>query len=55
MSEINNLLCQIEFKKWYNATVKIEDREVQLKKLKSDGTLRRVGPNKGGHWEIIKE
>ena len=26
----------------------------QLKKLKSQGIIRRVGPDKGGHWEIIK-
>ena len=27
----------------------------QLKKLKSQDIIRRVGPDKGGHWEIIKE
>ena len=27
----------------------------QLKKLKSQSIIRRVGPDKGGHWEIIKE
>ena len=25
-----------------------------LKKLQSQGIIRRVGPDKGGHWEIIK-
>ena len=25
-----------------------------LNKLKKDGLLKRVGPDKGGHWEIIK-
>lgn len=24
-----------------------------IKKLKAKGFLRRVGPNKGGHWKII--
>ena len=24
-----------------------------IKKLKEDGILRRVGPNKGGHWEVV--
>lgn len=26
----------------------------QLKQLKTIGRIRRIGPNKGGHWEIIK-
>ena len=26
----------------------------QLKQLKASGKIRRVGPNKGGHWEVIK-
>ncbi|MBP3717467.1 MAG: winged helix-turn-helix transcriptional regulator [Paludibacteraceae bacterium] len=26
-----------------------------LSKLKERGIIRRVGPDKGGHWEIIKE
>lgn len=25
-----------------------------LRKLKKDGIIRRVGPDKGGHWEIIR-
>ena len=28
--------------------------EEQMKSLKSKGIIRRVGPDKGGHWEIIK-
>lgn len=28
--------------------------EKQLRQLKNDGILRRVGPDKGGHWEIIE-
>ncbi len=27
--------------------------ELQLAKLKSAQRLRRVGPNKGGHWEVV--
>ncbi len=27
--------------------------EKHIKKLKAEGLLRRVGPDKGGHWEII--
>ena len=26
----------------------------QLTKLKNEGRIRRVGPDKGGHWEVIK-
>ena len=26
----------------------------QIAKLKSLGRLRRIGPDKGGHWEIVK-
>jgi len=29
--------------------------EKTLEKLKEKGLVRRVGPDKGGHWEIIKE
>jgi ATP-dependent DNA helicase RecG len=25
-----------------------------LEKLKASGHIRRVGPDKGGHWEILK-
>ncbi len=23
-----------------------------IRKLKGDGVIRRVGPDKGGHWEV---
>jgi len=29
--------------------------EKQIAKLRQDGRLRRVGPAKGGHWEMIKK
>ena len=25
-----------------------------LKRLKASGVIRRVGPDKGGHWEVVK-
>ncbi|MCK5062600.1 MAG: winged helix-turn-helix transcriptional regulator, partial [Candidatus Aenigmarchaeota archaeon] len=25
-----------------------------LEKLKSEGRLKRIGPDKGGHWEVLK-
>ena len=29
--------------------------EWQLKRLKEDGVIKRVGPRKGGHWEVIED
>ena len=26
----------------------------QIAKLKKGGLIRRVGPDKGGHWEVIR-
>jgi len=28
--------------------------EMQLAKLKAENRLQRIGPNKGGHWEVLK-
>ena len=28
---------------------------VQIAKLKAQGILRRIGPDKGGHWEVIND
>ena len=28
--------------------------EKQLKKLRDENLIRRVGPDKGGHWEIVE-
>ena len=25
----------------------------QIKKLKNNGSIRRIGPDKGGHWEVV--
>ena len=27
----------------------------QIKSLQDTGTLRRVGPDKGGYWEVVEE
>ena len=27
--------------------------EWNLRKIKSEGIIKRVGPAKGGHWEVI--
>lgn len=29
--------------------------EWQIKKLKEDGLIKRIGPAKGGHWEVIEQ
>ena len=29
--------------------------EWNLRKLKDERKIRRVGPDKGGHWEVLKE
>lgn len=29
--------------------------EMQLEKLRTLGLIRRIGPDKGGHWEVLKE
>ncbi len=36
--------------------IKISPRKVQenISKLKSMGIIERIGPSKGGHWQIIK-
>ena len=28
--------------------------EEQIKSLKQKGVIRRIGPDKGGHWEVTK-
>ena len=35
-------------------TLSITDRAIkkQIDKLKVKGRIRRVGPDKGGHWEV---
>ena len=29
--------------------------EWQLQRLKTDGRIRRIGPDKGGHWEVVAD
>ena len=35
--------------------VGITDRAIkkQIEKLKAQGLIRRIGPDKGGHWEVV--
>ena len=34
----------------------IKDRAIkkQIEKLKIQGRIRRIGPDKGGHWEVVE-
>ena len=38
-------------------TVKISQRKIEenISKLKARGLLRRIGPDKGGHWEAVRQ
>jgi ATP-dependent DNA helicase RecG len=31
-----------------------ETIQSRLRKLAKDGVLKRVGPDKGGHWEVVR-
>jgi ATP-dependent DNA helicase RecG len=35
--------------------ISLRKTKENLSKLKERGIIRRVGPDKGGYWEIIKE
>ena len=37
-------------------SVGITDRAIkkQIEKLKAQGRIRRIDPDKGGHWEVVK-
>jgi len=39
-----------------SAIVNISERKIKeyISKLKNNGLLERVGPNKGGYWEVIE-
>ena len=29
--------------------------EKQIAKMKAEGVLKRVGPDKGGHWQVVEK
>jgi ATP-dependent DNA helicase RecG len=37
-----------------NAGITDRTIEKQIEKLKAIGRIRRIGPDKGGHWEVVK-
>ena len=34
--------------------ISIDGIKYQIKQMRSLGMIRRIGPDKGGHWEVIK-
>ena len=47
----NPIATALELSKLLNLTAK--GVEWNLRKLKNDGLLKRVGPDFGGHWEVV--
>ena len=41
--------------KYLSTVVGISERKIRenISKLKQKGLLKRVGPDKGGHWEVL--
>lgn len=48
----NNTVTAVELSQQLGLTLRAVEK--QLAKLKLEGVLRRVGPDKGGYWEIVK-
>ena len=47
----NSSITREELAKQLNLT--IEGIDWNLRKLKKEGLLKRIGPKKGGHWEVM--
>lgn len=47
----NNTVTAVELSQHLGLTLRAVEK--QLVKMKLEGVLRRVGPDKGGYWEII--
>jgi ATP-dependent DNA helicase RecG len=35
--------------------ISVKGIEWQISKLKEEGIIKRIGPDKGGHWEVIND
>jgi ATP-dependent DNA helicase RecG len=35
--------------------ISVKGIEWQISKLKEEGIIKRIGPDKGGHWEVIDD
>lgn len=49
----NNHITTGELSVLLNKTTRTIER--QLKELKEQGYLQRIGPDKGGYWKIVKK
>lgn len=49
----NPYITQIELAKTLGISVVHVNKN--MKKLQEQGVIRRVGPDKGGHWEVIEQ
>jgi len=49
--KLNPQISTIELAQLTNVSVK--NIEYHLQRLKSKSLIRRIGPDKGGHWEVI--
>jgi len=38
-----------------NVGINLRNIKKNIRKLKEKGLLKRIGPDKGGHWEVIEE
>ena len=47
----NNTVTAVELSQQLGLTLRAVEK--QLAKLKQEGVLRRVGPDKGGYWEVV--
>ena len=45
-------ITQTELSEYLQISVKAVEK--QLKNLREEGIIRRVGPDKGGYWEVIQ-
>ncbi|MEA3451098.1 MAG: winged helix-turn-helix transcriptional regulator, partial [Bacteroidota bacterium] len=48
----NNKITRQELAERLNLTVKGVDWNINL--LKEEGKLKRIGPDKGGHWKVVE-
>ena len=49
----NPMVTQLELSNMLQISTKAIEK--QIKNLKEDGIIRRVGPDKGGHWQVVND
>ena len=47
----NNTVAAVELSQHLGLTLRAVEK--QLAKMKLEGVLKRVGPDKGGYWEVL--